>query len=170
MIERHAGAGQARGDPRRQRDAEIREHGAIIAVEQHVFGLHIAMHHATRVRVGEGVEQRAQQRQHVRLVGAQVAMAEVAARQEGHHVVEPAIAGAPHFEDVHDVRVLQPRDGARLVFEALRLLLVHAGHRQHDLDCHLAVQRFLDRQPDGGHAALSDFPHHAVARNHGRIR
>jgi hypothetical protein len=52
----HAGDGEALVLLRRAGDAEVGDEGApALPVEEHVVGLHVAVHHAVRVGVGERV-------------------------------------------------------------------------------------------------------------------
>jgi hypothetical protein len=55
-----------------------------------------------------------------------------------------------------DVRMRQPRDGARLATEALELVGVARDLAVHQLDRDPALERLVERAIDGRHAARAD--------------
>ena len=162
-----AGGGDARGVALGQGDTEIRQQRTVGVVEQHVLGLDVAMHDAARMRVLERRQQRTQYFDHAVLVAGEVALAEMAFGQVGQDVVQQALRRASDLMDADDAGVLELGDRARFLFEALLALFVGQRFGRHDLDRHLAVERFLHAQIDIGHAALAYAPKHPVTRDLG---
>ena len=137
------------------RDAEVGQARALLAVEQHVVRLHVAMHDALRMRETQGRGDRAQHGRDRLLAPGDRGMAQVAVRQVGHRVVRRTVAGATDFVDADDVRMFEAGDGARLVLEAHRHLVGAAAAEMHDLDRDRAIQRQLRREIHGRHAAFA---------------
>ena len=167
-ADREAGGGDARVDALAQRDAEVGEQWTVGFVEKYIFGLDVAMHDATHVRVVECAQQRAQRRDHARLVAGATcllgdAQAEVAARQVRHRVIRQRFGSAADLEDADDVGMIQPRDGAGLVLEASTADFVGQRFGQHHLDRDLAAQRLLLGQVHRRHAAMADHAQQSIA-------
>ncbi len=75
--------------------AEVDQQGAPLRVEQHVLGLHVAVHHAERVGPSEGGGERRAELEHVeRGPGTAQPLAQRAARHELLHQVRPARVAA----------------------------------------------------------------------------
>ena len=105
----------------------IRESGAaIVIVEQDIRRLQIAMDNALRVRVGDGVENRPQDRD--RLEGGQCpALPQKISQALARHVFKDQIQIAvllARFENRHDARVAHPADRARLVEQRALVLWI----------------------------------------------
>jgi hypothetical protein len=125
------------------RHAEVGDHRpAGGALDEHVLGLHVAVHHAARVRVGERPRHLAQPAHHVgrwqRPARPQPRAERLAVHPPHGEVGDPvALLRAIHG---HDVRVRQPRRGARLAQEALpHRGVVRGGGGQH-LERHRPVE------------------------------
>ena len=87
------------------------------------------------------------------LIVAKIPASEIAVRQVRHRVVDLAVRRAADVEDADDVRMIEPRDRARLVLEALdEILAVRVIGREH-LDRDRPAERALDAEIDGRHAA-----------------
>ena len=173
LFRRHVGGAADREPGRRQPrvatapqgDAEVREQRTFVLVEQHVLGLDVAMHDAADMRVVQGIQQVAQDRGHARLVAAQVALGQVPARQVRHRIERQPVLGAADLVDADDVRMLQARDGARLVLEAAAADFVGERFGEHHLQRDLAPQRHLFGEVDGRHPAVPDDAQQAMARD-----
>jgi len=100
-------------------DAEVREVRVAVLVQQHVLGLHVAVHDAPTVCGGQCLADLLEhRREHVRrdhAISIQ-ALAQAPAAQVPHHEVR-AVRLAPVVVQRHDVRVLQARDQLRLGLE-----------------------------------------------------
>ena len=144
------------------------------AVDHHVAGLEVAVHHQLRVGGGHRlhhVDEQPQAAFDIEPAVVAPAVDGLAAHQFQHQVglAAIAVAGHPGVEQARDVRVFQPRQDAAFAFEALAGLgAVQAP--VHQLDGGLAVVAAVaaPRQPDAGHAAFTqrrlDGPRaHAVA-------
>ncbi|MCY1302013.1 hypothetical protein D9M70_516510 [compost metagenome] len=143
-------------------DAEVGEHGRAVIAEEDVGRLDVTVHQALVVDHGQGAGDLPDNAQC--LAGLQdlaLVAAEVAAGQELHGQVMAPIGQAVDGVDGDDGRVMQGGDHARLLDEArgegLVIQLVQDFHR------HLAVEGFLGREVDLGHAALAQPAMHAVA-------
>src|SRR5690606_11887867 len=158
-----AGHGHAGAVAAAQGDAEIGQQRPVGFVEQHVLGLDVAMHDAARMGIGQRRQQRAQDLADLLRIAGEVALADMAARQVGHRIPGQAVGGAAHFVDADDVRMLQPRDRARLVLEAAPAHLIGQRLRAHQLDRDLAPQRHLRAEVHGRHPAFADHARQTVA-------
>ncbi len=140
-------------------DSEV-GHERVPLGEQHVLGLHVAMHDTLPVRVAQRVG-------HVLRDGERVAQregplpiepdAQRLAHHERHHVVQQPVGQAGVVQR-ENVRVRQVGGDADLVQEPLR-----PEHRRqvrpHDLDGHVPVVALVRREVHGGHPPAA---HHAV--------
>ena len=143
------------------RDAEVGELGARLRIEHHVRRLDVAMDDAGVVRELERVEQLAHDAHRFPDVEALVRVEEVlqllAADELHHQVGDVAFLG--EVVHLHDVRMVQPRDGLRLAREPHRVVL--RGVR-----IEMALEDRLDRDPaielrietlvDDAHGALAE--------------
>ena len=123
------------------------------------------MHDALLVRVGERLRKAAQHAERAARVVGEVPRRKIAVRQIGKCVIKLAGRRAADLVDVDDVRMVEPRDRARLVLEALDQLFARRALGREHLDGDLAAERRLRREVDGRHAALADLAHDAVAGN-----
>src|SRR6185436_5591967 len=128
-----------------------------------VRGLHVAMHHAVRVRVAEPFAELAQQvelpldrERHV-LDHA----LEVAARHELHRQEQSAAALAD-VVDLDDVAVAQPARRLRLAQEALAQVVLARELRRQHLDRDATLQHRIAGLVDGAHRAGAEEPQHLV--------
>ena len=151
------------------RDPEVAHGEAAAIVEQQVRGLDVAMHDVLGVR---GVQRGGRlgqpadgQRARDRLAAAQP----VGHRAAGEVLHDHERAGGwgralADVEHGHDVRVVaEPRAGASLAREALvRALVLRVGGCE-DLDRDEPAEELVLGGPDGGHPAVGDVPHDAVA-------
>jgi len=72
-----------------------------------------------------------------------------------HEQVEES-ACLPEIVHGHDVRMAESGEGACLPLEALGEVLIRAGRRCEDLQCHEAIELRLPRLVDGTHPSLAD--------------
>jgi hypothetical protein len=107
----------------RPRDAEVGDHRAsALAVEQHVVGLHVAVHHAARVRVAQpvgdlGEHARGLGRRRARRAGEARASVSPSTSAMASHATPPS---SPAGEDRHDVGVRELGGGLRLARKRAR--------------------------------------------------
>src|SRR5206468_6709048 len=135
---------------------EVGKDWSAIAVQQDVGGLDVAVEHAVPVRVIQRVGDRLQHRDRVVDVDSSAEpVGQRASADELEHQVRDAALVA-EVVDAEDVRVAEPRDGHRLLMEALAVLLVLGEELGQDLDRHVAVERGVVGLVDGGHAAAPD--------------
>ncbi|MNP05641.1 hypothetical protein D3C76_975960 [compost metagenome] len=137
-------------------DAEVREHRRAIGAEQDVGRFHIPVDQALGMGIAERRSDLAQPedallRRHA--LGDALFERAVGQVLHGHVVV------AADMADVMDgdrVRMAEPRQGLALAQKAFAEAPVGGQGRGHDLQRHLALQRALGRQIDGGHRALAE--------------
>ncbi len=172
-AERHAEGGERGGAARvrdRLGDAEV-GHQRVLPRQQHVVGLHVAVHDAVAVRVGEGVAHIAQDPHRVAhgqlaLVGD--ASAQRLARDVRHDVVEQ-VALRSGGEQRDDMRVLQRGGKANLALEPLR---AHPGRQlgwQH-LHHHLPAEPHFVGEEHAAHAAAAQLALDAVGVSQRRLQ
>ena len=146
------------GDP--LREAEVRQVDVVGAVgpgarvEQHVGGLHVAMHEAARVGRIQGARDLGDDADRVRRVqtAALEALVQVAPLDVAHGD-EEEVVGRPGLVDRDDVRMVDRRGQLRLAQEAVaeRLVLGEAGSQQ--LERNLPLEPQILGQVDDAHAA-----------------
>ncbi len=149
------------GDP--LREAEVRQVdvvgavGAGARVEQHVGGLHVAMHEAARVGRIEGARHLREDADRVRRVqtAALEALLQVTPLDVAHGDEEDVL-GRPGLVDRDDVRMVDRRGQLRLAQEAVteRLVLGEAGSQQLERNPPLEPQ--ILGQVDDAHAAQAE--------------
>ena len=163
-AEDHAGRGVGlgeRGAGRRLRDAEVehlRDLALVIAGEEDVGGLEVAVDEAGGVRHGEGAaDLRGDRGDLARREGALAAEAavQVLPLEQLHRDVGDA---APHavVEDLHDVGAPELGRGLGLALEAPRDLGRARGGRVHELERARRLELRVLRGPDGAHAPLAE--------------
>jgi hypothetical protein len=146
-------------------DAEVGDDGAAVG-EQDVLRLHVAVHDAGAVRVGERARHVARDVHGVVDRERPLPLeppAEALPLDERHRVVQHAALELAGREEGHDVRVLQPRGEADLALEPLRgepLGEVGAEHL-HD---HLSPERGLVGDEDAAHPPATELPLDGVGR------
>ena len=139
-------------------DAEVGDDGVAVLVDQDVRGLDVAMDHAGAVGVGQSRRDLPQDRAHDgqrEPAGPLDHLIERAAAHVPHHEVVQPLAVA-HRVDRHDVRVVQPGDGDRLLAEALGHPVAQQHRGRHHLDRDLTVEREIVGQEDRCHSASSE--------------
>ncbi len=145
-----------RGLGHRLRDSEVR-HERVLPREQHVVGLHVAVHDALPVSVGERVTHVAQDPHRIadrQLVLVGQAGAQRLALDVRHDVIEQ-VARRAGREQRNDVGVLQPGGELDLALEPVH---VHpGGHRGREhLHHHLPPQPHLRGEEDTTHAPAAE--------------
>ena len=159
----------------RRRNAEVRQLDLAVVAHQHVGRRHVAVHQPERATVRAaalvGVVQRRRHSTHDREGTRQSHAAHLRGRALdlmhalAVHVLhrEKVLAAvAAEVDDVHDVRVVEPRSQPRLVEEHLQERLVARQVGQHALDRHdLLVARDFGMSPDvqlrhSAHRELAD--------------
>ena len=146
-------------------DAEVGENGRAVFAKQNVLGFDVAVHEALRVGVVEAacdVFDHRDRRLHVQ--AALQAPVQVAAAQIFHDEVVALIVHAG-VVNLHDVRMTQLRDDARLAHESFAEARVRRVLGRHDLDRNEAAELLLHREIDARHTAATDLALYAVARN-----
>lgn len=123
------------------------------------------MHDAVLVGIAERLGQAAQDLDDAALVAGVLAPGQVAVGQVGQGVVEMTAGRAADLVDADDVRVVQPRDQACLVLEALDQVFAGRAVGTEYLDGDFALQRGLDGQIYRRHAALTELARDAVTGN-----
>ena len=154
------------------RDAEVGDQRAAGArLQQDVVRLHVAMHDAAAVRVGERPRDLAQ---HARRVGGRqrAARAESLAERLALHVAhdeEDEAARLADAMDRDDVRMREAGGRARLAQEPLaRLGGAREVRRQH-LDGDVAVELHVAREVDDAHAAAAELALEGVLAGEGGL-
>ncbi len=155
-------------------DAEVDQLDRALVGDQHVLRRDVAVHEAERLAVGADARVRVvQAAQHVGddaaapapsggRLSASVGLADDPAQVLAVHVLhgdEVLIAQLAQVEDLHHVRVVEPRRDPRLVEEHLDERVVAAKLRQDALDHHQLLEALhagLLGQEDLGHAALGE--------------
>src|SRR5690606_31444379 len=89
---------------------------------------------------------------------------ERAARHEAHHDIKLALKLAK-VVDRQDMRVLQLGDGAGFALEQFDRVAVSVEVTRNGFDRYSAVETFVARRPDIGHAAAPDMFHYCVMPN-----
>jgi hypothetical protein len=146
-------------------DAEVRDLGRALLVDEDVLGLDVAVDDAVVV----GGAQRAGDLDGVghRLADGQAPVAADAVleglpfdvleddvrRAQTVRVLVPFLAGV---DDADDVRMVELRHRARLAAEALELVGVRRDLTMHELDRNLALEHRVERAVDRRHAAVAD--------------
>ncbi len=157
----HAGAGEAAGGLQSLGDAEIGQHHAAVVVEHDVGGLHVAVHHATLMRMAERAGRFPEHTLDI-VVMQRLFLIEHVLESSTHDVlhdeiVEPAFA--LDAVDRNDVGVIELGGRLRFLLEALDNVLVHRDVRRQHLDRHFPLERQVMSEKDGAH---STFAHHAL--------
>ena len=170
-AQHQSGLGDARGEHvGLLGDAEIGEHRRGRIAEHHVGGLEVAMDHAIAMRKLQAI---GQLHHHADGLAQRQALAHAvgqrAAFEQFHGDVGDIIAG-DDVVDRDDIAVRQLGHGAAFEQETPLELghgaaVVSTQLAAHDLDRDLAVERMLDREVDGRHAALAQLADHLVTRN-----
>ena len=146
------------GDP--LREAEVRQVdvvgavGAGARVEQHVGGLHVAMHEAARVGRIQGARHLREDADRVRRVqtAALQTLLEVTPLDVAHGDEEDVL-GRPGLVDRDDVRMVDRRSQLRLAQEAVAERLVLGEARSEQLERDLPLEPQILGQVDDAHAA-----------------
>ena len=169
----HLAGRRVGGVPRHLRDAEVGDHRpAAVPLEEDVLGLHVAVHHALPVGVGERPRHLAHDLGH--LPGGKAPeptdlVAERLARDVSHHEEHEAV-GLLDRVDRNDVGVGEPGRGAGLAQEA-RAAVRHGGQRRREeLDGHEPVEGEVARQEHDAHPAATEHALDGVAAGHGLLQ
>ena len=138
-------------------DAEVRQVGVPVVVEQHVGGLHVAVHRVGPVRGRERAGQLIHDPRGVLGVGlgAHEDVLEAAAAHPAHHEVR-ATPVAPVVVEGDHVRMLETRDRLRLLLEASDEAGVVGQTRVDLLHADLSAELRVERAPDDPERALPD--------------
>jgi hypothetical protein len=158
------------GRRQRLRDAEVRDHRRA-SREEHVLGLHVAVHDAPRVRVRQGARDVAQDGDRFggRHRTRREPLPERRALDERHGVVRQPVGPRPRVQHGHHVRVLEPRretDLAREPFGAQPLGQLGREHLHHDP----AAERHVLRHEHAGHPAAPELALEGVRRTERRLK
>jgi hypothetical protein len=157
----HRAAPRDPGAVRRRGDPEVGELRDAVLPDQHVAGLHVAVHHALGMRV---VERVAQLGDHPRdLLGPQrTAPQEPRERLPVHvlHDDQDALVVGRGVEHRDQVRMVQRRPELRLAVEALCDVLRAIGVQA--LHGHLAAEPLVLAQENGGHASRAEMPDYPI--------
>ncbi len=171
-AEERAGARERTARFGESRDAEVddfRLHAPVlVARQENILRLHVAMNDSAAVRHREPVDDRQDEldgldRSHLRLPRHQVGKR--LAGEELHDDERALVVGLPEVEHAHDGRMSEPSRGARFseepFVEACRvgLLIVDTQHFDRDVD----VEELIVRDPHGSHRARADLSHQAIA-------
>ncbi|CAA9302889.1 MAG: hypothetical protein AVDCRST_MAG40-471, partial [uncultured Gemmatimonadaceae bacterium] len=151
------------GGGERLRDAEVRDEG-VVAREQHVLGLDVAVDDPALVRVGQRVDHLAQDAHAVgdrELPLAVEPLAERLALDVRHDVVEEPV-GLARVDEREDVRVEELRGDLDLAQEAVGADPAHEVRPQHLHGDRAAVPQVLG-EVHGGHAAAPELAPKVVA-------
>ena len=142
------------------RNAEVGNHGTpALVVEQYVVGFDVAMHHLTRMRVGERVAHLAQHTAHRGHIGARRAMQALRERfslNKPHREVHDAVE-IVHRVNGNDVGMRQLRGHLRLAQEAALHILAKRELRRQHFERHQSAQPYVARPIHHGHPATADF-------------
>ena len=155
------------------RDAEVgHQRAAGARLEQDVVRLHVAVHDAASVRVGERPRHLAQ---HARRVGRRerAARAESLAERLALHVAhdeEDEAARLADAMDRDDVRVREAGRRARLAQESLARLGGAREVRRQDLDGDVAIELHVAREVDDAHAAAAELALERVLAGQGGLQ
>jgi hypothetical protein len=127
-------------------------------IEEDVVRLDIPVHDAVPVRMGQGLRDLPRHARGVRDREALLGLEQLADRgavHAAHDDVEHLVLVAAHLVDRHDVRVLEPGDGARLAHEALRERRGGSEAEVDDLDRDVALERRVANAEHGGKATFA---------------
>ncbi len=139
-------------------EAEVAELDAPVVGEHDVLGLEVAMHDPSRVRRREAREHGLADLQRL-LCGEMALLLQQLPQRDARQVLHDEVGAAEVvalIEDVHEIRVREPRGAARLLLEApreirvLREVLVHHLHRD------AALQSEIRGEVHHRHAAPGD--------------
>ena len=171
-AERHTGRGETGRPGRgadRLRDSKVRHQG-VMAREQHVVGLAVAMDDAVRVGVGQGIHHIAQHPHHLghrQFPAAAELGAQRLALDEGHGVVGEILLGSGGKQR-DDVRVLQRSGELDFPNEPIPVDTGRQVRRQ-DFEYHTAPQGCVRCGKDATHPPAAQFLVEAVGRAHGGL-
>jgi len=153
---RDAGQRRQRGALEQLRQAEVGQYQGLVLLEQHVGGLHIAVHDSLRVRVveagGDAAQEsqcRAPRKKPVAQSAGEVSPWDVL----NDHVRRPLVLA--EIEDVEDVRMSHPRNRLRFVPESRDRVGVRRDG-MHDLDCTGARELGVVGTVDSAHRTLAN--------------
>jgi hypothetical protein len=146
-------------------DAEVRQHGGAVGLEQDVAGLDVAMHEA--LGVGEIEPARDVAGDVERLGDRQSGLDTLAQRATGNELRGEVVHRAVRadVEHRHQVRMTELGRDPAFLEEAVGELGVRGQRRRHHLERDFAIERFLHGEEHRRHAAFSDRPQDAVAGN-----
>jgi hypothetical protein len=163
----------SRSAARSSGEPEVRDAHAPVVAAQHVRRLHVAVHEALRVRGREPARRVEEGREHVAMARPRRAPAPRVERlplDELHRHEHVAVV-LPHVVDLHDVRVRQLAERARLAHEQ-RPRALGAARRVHQLERHAPVELGVVRRVDHAHPAAAEqrqdevAPDRRAAREH----
>ncbi len=157
--------GQLTQRPRRAEIGDPGVRGVGRPVEQHVLGLEVLVHQASRVELGEGGEhliEHGQRHPHRRLSPQQVAQASLVGVGQRHE--RPPVGQPPVIEHRHDVGVPHRRRDGHLARKPRPKTGVNGQVRVDDLEGDRRAQRVVVGLPDRPGGTLAHHAEGGVAR------